>query len=45
MSKKNPSVEKTCLICETVFTTTDYRRKYCSKECQYEAQKIRARKK
>ena len=43
--KKNPPVEKICPICKTVFTTTAYRSKYCSKKCQYEAQKIRARKK
>ena len=41
MAKKNPPVEKTCPICETVFTTTDSRKKYCSKSCSTKAQSLK----
>ena len=44
IAKKNPPVEKICPICKTVFTTADKRKKYCSKDCNIEAQKIRIRK-
>lgn len=32
-------MEKTCLICNNTFITTDKRNKYCSRECYYESRK------
>ena len=38
---KKEEVEKTCLICNTVFTTNDSKRFYCTHECYLKAQDLR----